>query len=159
MNVKKRYFAALIWGLAYLTNPHAQTIKPQNDETIAYLSNPKLSQQQIVFLKETSRDPYLDAKTASFFGKTSMRFSSLEHDAQLCMIAQYMTYQDITRSNWKPETKAFAKDNLKKDDWCYGILKSMNLTVPQVMSYDGLITLYYVLARDMELRIKLFESK
>lgn len=152
-------FIIFFFVLLISTATFSQTARHLDDETIKYLSNPKFSQQQKFFLKEMSNDPYLESKTASFFEKSAMRFQSMENDSRLCMIGQYMAYQDINRSKWSKESKSFAKDVLKKEGWCYDILKTMNLTVSQAISFDGLITIYYVLARDMELRLKFIESQ
>jgi len=148
-----------LFGILISATTFAQTARHPDDETIRYLSNPKFTKQQILFIREISADPYLESKSANFFDKSLTRFRSMENKSQNCMIGQYMTYQDIDRSNWSMELKSFAKENLKKEDWCYRLLKTMNVTVSQAMSFDGLITIYYVLARDMELRLKSLESQ
>lgn len=135
---------------------HADT--HASDDIAQSLSHPKFTPQQQAFLREMADDPDFSAKVANFFGITQPRFFNQGADTQACYGAQYLAFQDISRSRWSSEAKAFAKENLKRTDWCFSILRTLNQTVSQVTSYDGLVTLYYVIYRDMELRLRLVEK-
>ena len=126
------------------------------DDVVQFLSNPKFTPQQKALLREAAQDTYLDSKAASFAGLTPMRFASIETETQACIIAQYIVYQDISRSKPSAKVIQFAQQNLKRIDWCSSVVRALtNQTVSQVLAYDGLVSLYYVLSRDMELRLKL----
>ncbi len=125
------------------------------DDVAQFVANPKFTPQQLSLLREMAQDPYLDGKVASFFGLNAIRFSNQARDTQACLVAQYILFQDISRS--KPSTKVlqFARENLARMDWCSPVVSALTgQSVSQVLAYDGLASLYYVLSRDMALRVK-----
>lgn len=125
------------------------------DEVVQYLSNPKLTSRQKALLREIAQDPYFDSKVASFAGLTPMRFANQATETQACFAAQYIVFQEVSRTRPSAESLQFARQNLKRSDWCSAVVKSWadGQTVSQVLAYDGLVSLYYVLSRDMELRL------
>lgn len=152
-----RLFALLSFFTLFVVMPvYADTHAP--NDVVSYLSRPQFTPQQQAFLREMAADPDFDAKVSSFFGITPMRLFNQGADTQACYGAQYLAFQDISRSRWSFEAKAFAKEYLKKTDWCLSVVQALNQTVSQVISYDGLVTLYYVIYRDMELRLRLLEK-
>ena len=125
------------------------------DEVVQFLSNPKLTAQQKALLKEIALDSYFDSKVASFAGMTPMRLANQTSDTQACLAAQYILFQHIVRSRPPARALDFAQKNLKRIDWCPLVVQEFtNQTVSQVLAYDGLISLYYVLMIDMNTRLK-----
>ncbi|WP_395139675.1 hypothetical protein [Schlegelella aquatica] len=150
-----RFLAVILALLAALCALPAIGETHATDEAVQFLSNPKLTPQQKALLREIALDSNFDSKVASFAGLTPMRFANIETETQACLAAQYILFQDIARS--KPPTRVlqFAQQNLKRVDWCSPVVRALtNQTVRQVLAYDGLVSLYYVLSRDMELRLK-----
>lgn len=151
-----RFFVLILAMLAALP---ASGETHASDEVVQFLSNPNLTAQQKGLLREISQDSYFDSKVASFSGMTPMRLANQANDTQACLAAQYILFQDIVRSKPPARHLEFARQNLKKMDWCSAVVHALtNQTVGQVLAYDGLVSLYYVLWRDMELRLKALEK-
>lgn len=146
-------FLALIFSMLIALPAIGET--HATDEVVQFLSNPKLTSQQKELLKEIALDSYFDSKVASFFGMTPMRLANQARDTQACLSAQYILFQDIVRSKPPARTLDFARHNLRRMDWCSPVVHALtNQTVNQILAYDGLISLYYVLWRDMDIRLK-----
>lgn len=140
---------AMLAALPAIGETHA------TDEVVQFLSDPKFTAQQKALLREIALDSYLDSKVASFVGMTPMRLANQAQDTQACLAAQYILFQDIVRSKPPARILEFARQNLKRMDWCSPVVHALtNQTVNQVLAYDGLVSLYYVLWRDMDLRLK-----
>jgi hypothetical protein len=130
-----------------------------SDEVVRFLSQPKLTQQQKLLFQELTSSSSLKSNVAAFTGLSPIRFSSIENETQICLTAQYIVFQDVKRSNPSESVYVFAMENLKKHDWCNSVVKSMtNQTIQQILAYDGLLTLYYVLYQDMNLRINMLKK-
>jgi hypothetical protein len=118
------------------------------------LPNPAITPKQRALLQEMGQDSRLSANVAAFFGLTQQRVLERTEETQVCLAAQYIVFQDIQRANPAPQAVAFAQASLKREDWCAPTVKAAtNKTVREVLGYDGINTLFFVLAKDMETRL------
>ncbi|WP_127476720.1 hypothetical protein [Sulfurivermis fontis] len=126
-----------------------------SEEVVQFLAAPPLTIQQRALLREMAQDPYLDSRVSSFFGLTPSRLANQSGDTQACLAAQYIVFQDVSRSRPPKDVLHAVRDMLKRHDWCEPVVKAFTdgQTVGQVLSYDGLVSLFYVLSTDMGTRI------
>jgi hypothetical protein len=118
------------------------------------LANPPLTARQRALLQEMSQSAQLNANVAGFFGLSRLGILERSDEAQVCLAAQYIVFQDIVRSNLPAPATQFAQNNLKREDWCAPIVKTAsNKSVAQILAVDGITTLFFVLSKDMENRL------
>jgi hypothetical protein len=150
MSKQQLFFAALCFGVSAACNVgYAQT-----SFTSAQLTNPALSTRHKALLQEMAQDPRLNNNVAAFFSIAPAKLVEKPDEAQVCLAAQYILYQDFVRSSATPQAIAFAQKGLKREDWCQNAVKAAtNKTVQQVLGFDGINSLFFVLSKDMETRL------
>jgi hypothetical protein len=128
-----------------------------SSEVAQLLADPPLTPQQWVLLREIAQDQRLDSRVSSFFGITPARFANQAPATQACFAAQYIVFQEISRSTVSEDIRHFVSETLKRRDWCEPVVQAFTggQTVGEVLSYDGLASLFYVLSKDMDVRVRL----
>ncbi|MBI1890769.1 MAG: hypothetical protein HYS18_09000 [Burkholderiales bacterium] len=110
--------------------------------------------------KLLSNEKKLAKAGAKFYGKAPEYLLALDAKSRICLAAQYMAYEEIRRAHPKPAYIAFARDKLSKEDWCEKtVLEATGgMPVDQVIVFKGIYSLYYVLRKDMELRLSALQE-
>lgn len=148
--------AGLLVAVPVPAQPAASAPATEPDAAVIdWLSNPDFSPQQRQRMERALQHPQMPAAVARFAGVGKSRLDTMPAARQFCLLAGYLLMQELTAQQYPAAQRQQAQAWLLSPGWCERVSREQaaGMTQEAVLGIDGVVTLYYLLYRDMKPRL------